>query len=85
MPIIIWVAIFVEVISALLMDPVSWIDVFILLMLQFLNVVVGFYEELQVCAPPSTFSELQTFFSLCQHPMSCKILAPSNPLFTPSL
>mmetsp|Transcript_25348 Transcript_25348/g.42480 ORF Transcript_25348/g.42480 Transcript_25348/m.42480 type:complete len:914 (+) Transcript_25348:267-3008(+) len=47
MPIIIWTAIFVEVISAFLMDPVSWIDVFILLMLQFLNVVVGFYEELQ--------------------------------------
>ena len=58
MPIIIWVAIFVEVVSALLMDPVSWIDVFILLMLQFLNVVVGFYEELQVCEVPAALCSL---------------------------
>jgi len=47
MPLMIWAAVVLELVEALMDDPVYWLDVGVLLVLQLLNVVVGFYEELQ--------------------------------------
>ena len=50
MPIVVWAAIGIEAVEAVTMSGSdarsSLIDVFVLLLLQFLNVVVGFFEEL---------------------------------------
>lgn len=48
MPLMIWAAMLLEVVEAIMEDPVYWLDVGVLIVLQLLNVVVGFYEELQV-------------------------------------
>mmetsp|Transcript_36304 Transcript_36304/g.43876 ORF Transcript_36304/g.43876 Transcript_36304/m.43876 type:complete len:903 (+) Transcript_36304:236-2944(+) len=47
MPLMIWAAIGLELTEALLEGPQYWIDVGVLVTLQLLNVLVGFYEELQ--------------------------------------
>jgi len=47
MPLMIWAAMLLEVVEAIMEDPVYWLDVGVLIVLQLLNVVVGFYEELQ--------------------------------------
>jgi hypothetical protein len=62
MPLMIWAAMLLELLEAIMEDPVYWLDVGVLIVLQLLNVVVGFYEELQVravsMAPlPSSMSE----------------------------
>lgn len=46
MPLMVWAAMILEIVEAL-RDPVYWLDVGVLLVLQLLNVLVGFYEELQ--------------------------------------
>jgi hypothetical protein len=48
MPLMIWAAMLLEMLEALMEDPVYWLDVAVLVVLQLLNVIVGFYEELQV-------------------------------------
>ncbi|KAK3260669.1 hypothetical protein CYMTET_30385 [Cymbomonas tetramitiformis] len=47
MPLMIWAAVLLELIEAILTGPEFWVDVIVLLVLQLLNVLVGFYEELQ--------------------------------------
>jgi len=47
MPLMIWAAMMLEVVESLVTDPVYWLDVAVLLVLQLLNVLIGFYEELQ--------------------------------------
>jgi H+-transporting ATPase len=61
MPIVVWTAIIIEVVMTFVEWPgdhatSSLIDVFVLLMLQFLNVVVGFMEEMEAKA---SMDELQ--------------------------
>jgi H+-transporting ATPase len=48
MPLMIWAAIFIETMQAFINKSAdSWIDVFVLLVLQLLNVFVGFFEEMK--------------------------------------
>ena len=47
MPLMIWAAMILEIVEAI-GDSVYWLDVGVLFVLQMLNVLVGFYEELQV-------------------------------------
>lgn len=46
MPLMIWAAMILEIVEAI-GDSVYWLDVGVLFVLQMLNVLVGFYEELQ--------------------------------------
>ena len=46
-PIMIWIAILVEFIEALTKDSQEYADVAVLLILQFLNSIIGWYEELK--------------------------------------